>query len=348
MAGKWIEGFETHTATNQLGRKYATMNGTVSVQAGRVHGNSVSIGSNVQFVTPSLGLATSWVLGFGMRIASNTPSLNSNAQGWYIEKGANEQLHLEVESSAGSFELRVMRGATEIAKTSETFGFGVWHYFELKVTVDDTVGAYELRHNEVNVLSGTGVNLADDTGSQADILAWRSTSNLNSVFLDDIYFIDTTGSSNNDFLGDSIVEGALPNGAGNSTQWTNDAGSGSNFNNVDDPGGSSPDDTGAGGTNSSDTNTNKDLYAYEDLVQIQGNIHFVQLGTQMAMSAAGSRTVKTKYRDPDTTEADGDTHTVDSTSFDEFTEVFDENPASAAAWDVDDINNGEFGVEVVS
>jgi hypothetical protein len=66
------------------------------------------------------------------------------------------------------------------------------------------------------------------------------------------------------------------------------------------------------------------------------------------MAAAGTRTVKTTYRDPDTTEADGDSHVVDSTTFDEFTEVFDDNPASAAAWDVADIDGGQFGIEVVS
>jgi hypothetical protein len=46
--------------------------------------------------------------------------------------------------------------------------------------------------------------------------------------------------------------------------------------------------------------------------------------------------------------ANGDSHVVDSTVFDEFTQVFDDNPASAAAWDVADIDDGQFGIEVVS
>jgi hypothetical protein len=91
-----------------------------------------------------------------------------------------------------------------------------------------------------------------------------------------------------------------------------------------------------------------DLYDMEDLVQITGTIHAVQLGVQLGMAAAGTRTVKTKYRDPDTTVVDGASHVVDSTTYDEFTEVFDDNPNSAVAWDVADIDDGQFGIEVVS
>jgi hypothetical protein len=282
-----------------------------------------------------------------MRLSSQVSGLNSNAQGLYFEKGANEQCHIEIQSNAGGFEFRLMRGATQVAITAENFDYGVWHYFEFQLTIDDTVGAYEIRQNEVNVLSGTGVNLADDTGSQADVFAWRFISNVSAqLFFDDLYLVDSTGASNNDFLGDSIVEGLLPNANGATVQWTNN-GSGDNYTSVDDNA-TTTDELGAGGTNGSDTNGQKDLYAFEDLTQIQGNIHFVQLGTQLGMAATGSRTVKTVYRDPDTTEADGDSHVVDQTVFDEFPEVLDQNPASAAAWDVDDINNGQFGVEVVS
>ena len=39
---------------------------------------------------------------------------------------------------------------------------------------------------------------------------------------------------------------------------------------------------------------------------------------------------------------------VDSQVHDEFHQVFDQNPNSAAAWDVADIDGGQYGVEVVS
>jgi hypothetical protein len=346
MVAKWAEGFETHTGA-QLVRKYATVTGTFLQQSGRVFGSSISTFTGT-LVTPSLGLSTTYVIGFGVRINSALVALNTGGQGLYLEKGSNEQCHIEFDNNVGSFELRLMRGSTEVAVTTSTFAYGVWHYFEVKVTVDDTVGAVEIRQNEVSVLTSTALNTADDTGSQADIFAMRFSSNISGTFsIDDIYVVDTVGTVNNDFLGDSIVEGILPDANGTTIQWANDAGSGSNFNNVDDAVGAT-DELTAGGTNSSDTNGQKDLYSFENLVQTQGNVHFVQVGTQLAMSAAGSRTVKTVYRDPDTTEVDLTTHTVDATEFDEFTEVHDVNPNSAAPWDVAELNGGEFGVEVVS
>ena len=51
MALNWIEGWETHTGTAQLDRKYATRTGSIVVQSGRVFGNSAGILSLVA-VTP--------------------------------------------------------------------------------------------------------------------------------------------------------------------------------------------------------------------------------------------------------------------------------------------------------
>lgn len=347
MAGKWLEGFETHTNATQLSRKYATQSGSITVGAGRVFGNSGGINALVT-VTPSLGLADTWIIGFGVRINSQQTGLNSGNQGIYLEKGATEQCHIEFVNNAGSFEVRLRRASTTIATTTSTFAYGVWHHFEISITVHPSTGAYELRHNEINVLSGSGANLANAGTSQADIFALRFSSNVATVFLlDDINVKDTTTSEANTFLGDLVIEGRLPNGAGATTQWTNDAGSGSNWENVDDPANAAPDETGAGGTNSSDTSGQKDLYAFEDLVEIDGDIAFIQVGVQLAMAATGSRSVKIKYRDDGGTEADASTVSVASTAYDEFSVVLDQNPAVPADWDVTDINGGQFGVEVV-
>lgn len=346
MVGRWIEGFETHQNNQQLARKYALWGGSFVSQAGRAFGTANGVNAMVA-VTPSRGLADTHVIGFGLRLSANVTALNSNAQGLYLERGPNEQCHIEVVSSVSGFELRLMRGATEIDRTAEVFAFGAWHYFEISLTPHTSAGAFELRHNEVPVLTGSSLNLAASGSNQADIMAWRFVSNVSSQLgLDDIYWVDTTGSANNTFKGDSVVEGSLPNAAGASTQFTPSAGS--NWQNVDDSGASNPTDTGTGGNNQSDTNGHKDLYGFADLTETQGTIHFIQVGTQLGMAAAGSRTVKTKYRDPDTTEADGASHVVSSTVYDEFTEIMDVNPTSSAAWDVADIDGGQFGLEVVS
>ena len=349
MTCVWIEGFETHYGTTQIARKYASSSGSMSNQSGRVFGRSGGVTSLVA-VTPSIGGGdNTFIMGWGMQLTAHNNGLNSGNQGLYVETGVDEQFHVELESLFGTgFRLALYRGSTLINTTSY-FDFGVWHYFELKVTVrDGTDGAYELRRNGVVEISDTGLNMADNATDGWDIFAFRYTTNTGGALrYDDMYLCNGAGSKNNDFLGPSIVEGILPNGAGASTDWTLGSGGSNNWDQVNDSAASTDENT-AGGINHSDTNGDKDLYAFEDLTQITGTIHAIQVGTQLAMNAAGTRTVKTVYRDPDTTEADGASHVVDSTGYDEFTEVLEDNPASAAAWDVADIDDGQFGVEVVS
>lgn len=348
MACVWIEGFESHRTSTQYARKYASQSGSFTAVSGRVFGFGGGVQSTVM-VTPPIGGDNTFVIGFGVRYASHSTAVNSGAQGLYIETGPDEQCHIEMESGSGlGIRFHLYRGATLIA-TSSYFDFAVWHYIEIKLTVrGSTNGAYELRHNGVLDINGTGVNLTDTGGDGWDVFAFRYTSNLAStLYYDDLYICDGTTATNNDFLGPSIVEAVEVNANGASNAWTNN-GTGDNYTSVDDVGTGAPDESGAGGTIGSDTNGQKDLFAFTDLTQITGTIHAVQLGIQMGMGATGTRTVKSKYRDPDTTEADGDSHVVDSTNFDEFTQVFNQNPASAAAWDVTDIDDGQFGIEVVS
>lgn len=348
MACVWIEGFENHRHASQYARKYASFSGNFPASSGRVFGFSGAIQSTVA-VTPNVGSGNTFVVGFGFRYASHLAGPNSGNQGLYIETGSSEQCHIETESTSGfGIRFHLYRGATLI-DTSSYFDFGVWHYIEISLTVrGSTNGAYELRQNGVMDMSGTTVDLADSGGDGWDVFSFRYTTNTGTGLLyDDLYVCDGTGSKNNDFLGPSVVEGVLPNADGTTNDFTNN-GSGANYTSVDDVATSAPDDVTVGGTNGSDTNTHKDLYNFTDLTQITGTIHAVQVGMQLGMASAGTRTVKVVYRDPDTTEADGGSHVVDSTAYDEFTEVLDDNPASAAAWDVNDIDDGEFGIEVVS
>jgi hypothetical protein len=348
MACVWIEGFETHSISTQMSRKYASASGTATSKTGRVHGFGAGMQTWVA-VTPPVGSGNTAVVGYGFKYDSLSSAPNGNGTGWYIESGVNEQLRVVTEYTTGlGFRFLLERGGTNVA-TSSYFDTQVWHYFEWKFTVrTSTNGAYELRHNGSVDISGSAVNLANSGGDGWDTFAWRTVTNYSNIlFYDDVYVLDGTGTKNNDFLGPSIVEGVLPNADGATVNWTPSGGA-NNWDTVNESRTTGPDDSGTHGYNSSDTNTDLDLYGFEDLTQITGTIHAVQVGVQLGMASAGTRVVKNKYRDPDTTVVDGASHTVDSTVYDEFTQVFDDNPNSAVAWDVTDIDDGQFGVEVVS
>lgn len=343
MVARWHEGFETHQVTTQWDRRYAIRTGSFAIQPGRVFGSSGSLQAPV-FVTPSRGLADTWGLAFGVNFLAQAGALTA-LDGFYIEKASAEQVHLEFVKNAGSFEVKIMRGATQLGITTSAFVYGAWHHFELKVLVHTSTGTFELRHNEVNVLSGSGVNTANAGSNQADIFAIRFASTSTNNRFDDIYLWDGTGSVVNNFVGDTVIEGVEVTGAGATTQWTPSAGS--NFDNVNDLGSTSPDDAGAGGFNSSDTVAQRDLYAFSDLTQIDGAILSVQLDTQLAMASAGSRTVDTKYRDPNTTVVSIASKAVSSVTYASFDDVMSLNPQDGLAWDAADIDGGQFGVEIV-
>lgn len=345
MVGRWTEGFETHQTSGQWQRRYATATGSFTIQTGRVFGSAGSLAAPV-FVTPSFPLADVWGIAFGVNFLAQATTFAAG-DGLYIEKGGAEQFHLEFVKNAGSFEVKLMRGTTQLAISSAAYAYAQWHHFEIKVTVHTSAGAYELRHNEVTVFSATGVNTAQAGSNQADGFAMRFVNSSANNRFDDIGVWDGTGASNNDFRGDCAVKAIEVSGAGASTQWTPSAGS--NFDNVDDAGNNAPDDVGAGGFNGSGTVGQRDLYAFSDISpDIQGNVLWVQLDTQIAMAAAGSRDIKTKYRDPSTTVADVATHTVANTAYASVADVMNVNPADGLGWDVADVDGGQFGIELAT
>ena len=339
MTLHWIEGFETHNSTAQLGYKYYTQSGTYSTKTGRVFGTSIAP-NNGALVTPAFSPSSEGVIGFGFYLQDHRSALGStNQNGMHFELGGALQLLVSPESTSGSgFRFRVMRGSTILA-TTPYFPFGAWVYVEFKAECLTSGGSYELRVDGAVEVTGTGVDTADSGSDGWDSVAMRYGSLSSRVYLDDIYVIDTSGTTNNDYLGAVVVEGLVPTAEGTSADW----GSQGNTNNGINVG-----DTSDSSYNKSDTNGNQDLYVYEDLQEIDGTIYGVQLNSQLAMNEVGSRTVKTQYRDPDTTEADIESHTLSSTVIDSYASVLEENPTSSTAWTVSDIDDGEFGIEVVS
>lgn len=342
MALKWIEGFETHRSSGQLGRKYASTTGigTVTTQAGRVLGSAVS--GQIVVVTKSLGLNNTWIVGFGLFVPAN---FTASTNGIYLEKGGSEQCSIRFSNTAGSFNLTVNRGGTVLGTTTANFAYNQWHFFELKVTVrTSTNGSYELRQNEVNVLSASGVNTANVGTDGADVFALRCAASLN-VRWDDIYVCDDTGAINNDFMGDSAIRGGLPDSAGDVQQFTPGTGV-THHTLVDDTVTASPTD----GTDvvHSDTNGHNELFGFADVTSVNGNIYGVMVCSQMAMNAAGSRVLHHVFRDVANVEFDLPDFTVNSTAYSEFQDIMEVNPISTIAWTESDINNGQFGVEVVS
>lgn len=336
---RWHEGFEADRSSTYIARKYATAIGVSNFLAGRLHGFCLSSGATTEFRAASFGVENEWILGFGFNHSASTTASMTDLY-ISIKRGAAEQVRLQfLQDTPSTFKIQIKRGSTVI-DTSAAYETARWHYFEFKVTIDPSSGAYELRHNEVTDVSDTGVNTANAGVAGADIIDYQI--NYGSLFLDDIYVCDGTGAVNNDFLGDTVVEGRLPTGDGASTQWTPSSGS-DHYLLVDDPA-----DTPADGEYvSSATVAQLELFTFDNLSFTTGQVFGVMVMMAAELDAPGSRTVKAKTRSGGSN-YDGATWTIASTAIATYAHIFETDPDTAALWTVGGVDAAEFGMEVVS
>ena len=117
-------------------------------------------------------------------------------------------------STAVTFRIRI--GGTLTAVYSPALNTSQWYKIEFYVNTNSSTGAYEIRIDNINVASGSGLNLG---GSDINSFELQGESAGISFCIDDIAINDTTGAVNNSWCGDGTIVGLKPNGAGNSTQW---------------------------------------------------------------------------------------------------------------------------------
>jgi hypothetical protein len=139
-----------------------------------------------------------------------------------------------------------MRGTTELASTVQHFpvraesinDYG-WMFFEFKITISDTVGSIEGRYHYINKpsLNPSGAYTAftwdaattsldtqeqTSTGGNRIEVSWDTGDSNEEVVFDDMYFCDSTGSKNNDYLGKCAIVPQKPWDTGGGTSGDGD------------------------------------------------------------------------------------------------------------------------------
>ena len=159
-----IEGFEasgdtTTTLRDYIRKSYASSGpdariGTLA--AGRVVGNSVYLGQHGFFMSKFTNKQTV-TIGFGFKTNDWT---NNNMVVMFRDEVARQ---IVLETVTGG-ELKVLRNITALGTTT---GLGcvadTWYYIELQATIDNTIGSFELRVNEINELSASGIDTQESS-----------------------------------------------------------------------------------------------------------------------------------------------------------------------------------------
>jgi hypothetical protein len=343
MALLWIEGFEGFGAAGAdpglainpadcVSRKYPVVSDIsyFKIVTGRVNGRAIRCGSMYNVLGPgNLTTDATLIVGCGMK-------WTGTGFGSFLEfyDGATLGVNLKVTSGG---EIAIYRGGT-LLETSSGAGLiaNTWYYIEAKV-VCGASGSYEVRVNGVNILSATGVNTKAGTHDYHTTFHLRAALNFNAYF-DDVYCLDGSATAPNDFLGNVQAVAAIPNAAGDSSQFTPSAGA--NYECVDD-GAASGDDTDYV---ESATAGHTDLYNYASLAGAGSTIHGVQVNTECRKTAAASMSLKTVVKSGGSEYEDSAQPVGDS--YQTVSRVFPKNPVSDAAWTVSAIDAAQFGVKV--
>lgn len=261
--------------------------------------------------------------------------------------GDTGQLHVAVYfslASPGQFRVRACRGTTaNVLGESDVIDLqnGSWHYWEFKVTIDDTNGEVMVRRDGVTILNVSGVDTRNSgANTNAYTLQFPNNSENNTSSYDDLYIIknDNVGLSN--FLGEIEVEALLPNGNGNYSDLVgSDGNSTDNYLLVDD----SPtvNDTDFVG---SAVDGAKDTYTFGNLARPSSVVRALQVSFRSRKSDTGSKSVRRILRSNNTDHTGDDINLASSYTWNQ--EILEKNPLTTNDWTQSDVDNLEAGVEV--
>ncbi len=334
MSLLYIEGFEgtgdTNATLRTFVRKTYPGSGTDAqvgfVSAGRVTGNSIYLQRYGNIATQFTASQTITV-GFGFKISGWT----NNISIVILKDGTTRQIVLETILGG---ELKVLRNTTSLGQTS---GLGcvnhTWYYIELQVTIDNTIGSFELRVNGVNVLSASGIDTQESSSAIVGDVSFYSGMAANRFF-DDIYVLNDAGAINNDFLGEMQVIGLYVDGDGVVNDFTSSGGA--NYEDVDDGF-----ILNVSNYVESSTPTNKDMYTFEALGDY-GHIAGVLLNVDALKTDAGDVTLNlfatldaVNEETPKSMTASWGAH-----------QMLMETDPKSAAWTKTNLNATQFGFEI--
>lgn len=317
---------------------------TLTIGTGRLAGGSIhyafggTSGSRWAFMT--LDNQQTWIIGHAFKC--DTLPAGARVINGLRDAGTN-QVDVRINNDGT---LSVTRNGTVLATGTTALSAATWYYIEFKCKIDPTVGTYEVRLNGSGSaeISGSGANTrntANSTANQPFVGSQNAGTNWAADWCD-IYFCDTTGSTNNDFLGDVRVEALFPNGNGNSSQFTgSDGNSTDNYLLVDE---STPNDDTDYVEDS--TVTDKDTYAYTNPTPTTGTVYGVQTVPYARKTDAGTRSIRELAR-LSATEIDNGADITLSTSYLYYPKVFETKPGGGA-WTLSDVSSAEFGYKVAA
>lgn len=341
MTLRFTDGFDYYSSADLL-KKWDAANSTATGLIAGENARPGSLGMGFRAVAPgnaspalkkTLDDQATWYIGMAFQILIMPGAVTLIR---FDDSAGNEQCSLRVDASN---HLVMTRNGTVIGSAaSGTLSAATWYYVEVKVTIHNTTGAIEVRLDGSTVIGPTGsLNTRAQTENSARSISFWPANNAN-FRCDDIYMCDSSGSSNNTFLGPVVVNAIHPEGAGNKSQWGS-VGYTDNWRNVAD--------TMADGDvtfNQDSTAGHIDTYVGQDIQS--GTVLGIQWNAWVRKDAGAARSVAPVLRISGTDYV-GTTQTVPG-SYVNMMQCYDVSPATSSAFTASELNGAEFGIKLIS
>ena len=325
-----MEGFDTFTTTANYVGKWSSMNGAITPGGGRQGTNGLYHWDGL-FCEKAVDSEHTIIVGYALKL--------SRAGVWILVDFENTGIQVRMKTDASN-QILIARGAsTIIGYTGYAIPVNTWIYLELKLTIDDVDGAYELRINGVTESSGSGLDTQAGVNDVITLVDITMKLLGGSCYMDDIYICNTDGAFCNDFLGDVHVETIFPSDDGYLNEWVEEPAGGGHYTKIDedDPN----DDTDFVATSGIGF---IDSFVYDNLIALSGQVYGVQINAWARKDDEGSRTLNAIARVNATTYSGINPVSIgDSYAYRVFT--FETNPDTEGYWTIADINAAEFGIK---
>lgn len=284
-----------------------------------------------------------FVIGFRWKPSSLfTSGTNDFMQIYHEQVTGTAQITLRLNFTNHTIEL--FRGSTSLEESaSDVWAADEWFHVELKLLIaDGTGGSYTVCVNGTEVLAGSSLDTLHSATLLAVIFQFTGTAAAGDdtaakeTHIDDIYFLDTTGSINNDFLGPNArVVIRAPDTDGTTNDFTPQTGT-DNFAMVDE--------NPASAADYNDGAVNGDIDEYGIIAVEQDTIYGVAIETHLTPDVQGrERTFRHRVRSSASIGNGADVKITDDVNK---RTVFEVDPNTSSLWTKANVNLAEFGVEV--
>lgn len=221
MALRFYTGFD-YINTSQIGRVFQYNQNGLSLTPGRYAGRGWVWDNQPGFIATSIPAASTVVTGFAFSFAYGDAT---NPFLIFLDATSSTsspltQVDLRVTADAA---IQVTRNGTILDTTAAgVFQFGLWNYMEVKTFINDSTGYIQIKINGATVLNSASKDTKNTGNNYVNMVRWQAFSSTGAFNfrLDDIYILDDTGATNNDFRGECRVKTLYPTANGETNQFS--------------------------------------------------------------------------------------------------------------------------------